>query len=166
LYTYVANDCSKCLISFFKRTLKMCLSGCCICFAHMLQVCLSGYCICSAIVFKYFCNYFRCMFQVFHLVFIRILQMFRLDVSKTDRMLLLETHLPQPPTTAAGVPPSRRRCPGRGNRGGASVLRAGSGGVNDVRMARAPMWARGTEGQRRPSASTVVILLAISRNLI
>jgi hypothetical protein len=35
LYTYVASSCFQCFICFFRRTLQVCLSRCCICFTHM-----------------------------------------------------------------------------------------------------------------------------------
>jgi hypothetical protein len=54
LYTYVASVCFQCLICVFGRTLQVCLSRCCICFAHM----------CKGDV-AYVCNRFQENFQVF-----------------------------------------------------------------------------------------------------
>jgi hypothetical protein len=71
----VVHVCCKLLFSmfhlfFFRRTLQVCLSECCICLTHMLASVLSGYYICYAMVssvFRYFCKCFRYMFQLFHL---------------------------------------------------------------------------------------------------
>jgi hypothetical protein len=45
----------------------------------------------------FFCEYFKSMFQVFHFSSDACCKRFHLDVSKVDRVLLLGTHLPQPP---------------------------------------------------------------------
>ena len=55
---------------FFKRTLQVCLSGCCICFTYMLQVFYLDVAYVFndfSSVFRCFCKCFRHMFQVFHL---------------------------------------------------------------------------------------------------
>jgi hypothetical protein len=61
--------------------------------------------------------------------FKHMLQMFHLDVSKTERVSLLG----DPPATAG---------PGldEASRGGASSLRVGSGGAGDVQTTRVPTW--------------------------
>jgi hypothetical protein len=50
--------------------------------------------------FKCFYVFFKCfksMFQVFHLFLDACCKHFYLDVSKVDQVLLIGTHLPQPP---------------------------------------------------------------------
>jgi hypothetical protein len=78
---------------------------------------------------------FSCVFTSVSSVFRRILQIFYLDVSKLDRVLL-GTHLPQLPAAAARAPLGGRRCPGGESRGGASSPRVESGGVDNIRKAR------------------------------
>jgi hypothetical protein len=51
-----------------------------------------------------FCKCFRRTFQVFHL---SMLQMFHLVISKVDRVLLLETHLPHTGVRAGEVEGAR-----------------------------------------------------------
>jgi hypothetical protein len=70
LYTYVASFYSQYFSYFSRRMLQVCFFGCCICFIPMLQVfyldvvyILYGF----QVFFRYFCKYFGCMFQVFHL---------------------------------------------------------------------------------------------------
>jgi hypothetical protein len=68
----------------------------CICFTLMLRVFYLDVEHAFAMTFQVFsmcfCKCFRRMFQVFHL---SMLQMFHLVILKVDRVLLLETHLPQ-----------------------------------------------------------------------
>jgi hypothetical protein len=93
LYTYVASVCSQCFIYVFRRTLQVCLSGCCICFTHMLQACK-----CFILMFRMFAMIFKCISGVFFKCFQkhvssvssiveRMLQVLYLDVSKVDRVL-------------------------------------------------------------------------------
>jgi hypothetical protein len=58
LHAYVASVCFQCFICFFRCTLQMCLSGCCMCFTYMLQVLLY-------LNVVYVCNIFKCFLQVF-----------------------------------------------------------------------------------------------------
>jgi hypothetical protein len=72
LYPYVANVRSQCFICFFRRTLQVCLSRCCICFTHMLQVFYLNVAYVLQWFFKcfihvFFCKCFRRMFHTFHL---------------------------------------------------------------------------------------------------
>jgi hypothetical protein len=69
LYTYVSSVCSKYFILFFRRMFANVSSECWICF-HTCEV---FSCI--------FCKCFNC--------FVRMLQMFHLDVSKVDQVLQL-----------------------------------------------------------------------------
>ena len=54
---------------FFRRMLQVCLFGCCICFTHMLQMFYLdvAYVYNGFQVFSGVCEFFRRMFQVFHL---------------------------------------------------------------------------------------------------
>jgi hypothetical protein len=88
LQTSVANV----LSVFFRCMLQVCLSGCCICFAHMFLNVLSGCCDvlqCFSSVSCVFYKCFRRMFQSFHRSS-DVCCKCCLNVSKVDRVL----HLP------------------------------------------------------------------------
>ena len=89
---------------------------------------LSGRCICFLMAFQVFLQVFQTHVLSVSSVFTCMLQIFHLDVIKTNRVLLLGTHLLQQASK-------------RGNRGGVSGLHVGSGGAGDVRTAQSPMWA-------------------------
>jgi hypothetical protein len=103
---YVASVYSKYFIYFSRRMLQVCLSGCCICFAHVLHVSRLDVAYVLQWFFQVFLsvfyNCFKCIFEVFHLSSC-MLHMSHLDVLKIDQILhmLQWTHLPQPPLTAA-----------------------------------------------------------------
>jgi hypothetical protein len=111
-----------------------------ICLTYMLQVFYLN----VAYIFQWFFKCFQVFLQVFQThvscVFKHMLQIFYRNISTTDRLLLLGTHLSQ-------------QASGRGSRGGANGLRMGSKGACNVRMAQARTWARVAECRRgRPKA--------------
>ena len=69
--------------------------------------------------FQVFLQVFQTLVSSVSSVFTCMLQMFHLDVIKTNRVLLLGTHLSQQASK-------------QGNRGGVRGLHVGSGGVGDV----------------------------------
>jgi hypothetical protein len=100
----VIHVCCKCVFPmfhlFFRRTLQVCLSRYYICFTHILQVFYMDV--------AYVCNCFSCVFESVSDVcfecssyFVRMLQMFHLDVLKVGRGCCAcaccnVSHLPQP----------------------------------------------------------------------
>jgi hypothetical protein len=103
LYTYVASDCSQCFICFFSY---VCCKFVYPDVAYVSHIC----CKCFYLDVAYVCNYFSSVFHVFlHMFhthvsyFIRMLQLFYLDVSKVDRECCAccnVSHLP-PPTCSS-----------------------------------------------------------------
>jgi hypothetical protein len=141
LYTNVASVCSYCFICVFEHMLQVYLSGCCICFTYMLQV--------FYLDVAYVCNSFMC-FQVFlqvfqmHIlsvssIFIRMLQMLYLDVSKVNWVLHLPSCLLLPHLSASA--PSAALYPSQTAEGARRRLEEG------VRRG----WRRGRERVLSPS---------------
>jgi len=127
LYTYVASVYSKCFICFSNYVTSEFIWMLHMFHTYVVSV-LSGRCICFLMAFQVFLQVFQTHVSSVSSVFTCMLQIFHLDVIKTNRVLLLGTHLPQQASK-------------QGNRGDVSGLHVGSGGASDVRTARAPMWA-------------------------
>jgi hypothetical protein len=94
LYTYVASVCSKCFIYFFQTYVASAF----IWMLYMFHTYLASV---FFSMLHIFCNgFFKCFYNVSYTCFKcficlqTMLQMFHLDVSKVDRVLLLGTHLP------------------------------------------------------------------------
>ena len=134
LYTYVASVYSKYFICFSNYVTCEFIWMLHMFHTYVVSV-LSGRCICFSMAFQVFLQVFQTHVLSVSSVFTCMLQIFHLDVIKTNRVLLLGTHLPQEASE-------------RGSRVGVSSLRVESGPTGDVRTVRVPTWPRETEGRR------------------